>query len=166
MIFMDQFRRAHPHHMHFRTNTPRCRRIKQRASFGKGMAQPSSKTSSGKGKHAATTAASGGNGAAAISSVSVGNEVTDDDAEEEQGEREGGDVDEDEAESGTPAARTRGRSPKKTADQLRRQLNGARAPREQGLKSPTTAPGGKCRNCRVCVVCVTYVSVTCLQSVC
>jgi hypothetical protein len=160
MIFMDQFRRAHPHHMVFKTTTPRCRRIRQRASYGKGMA-PTTKSSStkpsSKGKHAA---ASGGSGAAAISSASVGNEVTDDDAEEEQGEREGGEVDEDDAASGTPAAQTRGRSPKKTADQLRRQLNGGLAPREQGLKSPTTAPGGKCR------AFVTVVYVLCVSHKC
>ena len=80
-----------------------------------------------------------------------------DDASEPDGEGE--EVDE-EATASTPKAR-------KTPDQLRQALNGSRAPRPEGLKSPTTAPAGKCRAllscmCCACRICVSDVIVLCV----
>jgi hypothetical protein len=80
-----------------------------------------------------------------------------DDASEPDGEGE--EVDE-EATVSTPKSR-------KTPDQLRQALNGSRAPRSEGLKSPTTAPGGKCRAllscmCCACRICVSDVIVLCV----
>ena len=137
------------------------------------MAPPSASSSKGKAGARSSAAGAGASKKAATAQATeqaakqvTEGDITDeddtarapeDDASDPNGEGE--DVDE-EATASTPKTR-------KTPDQLRQALNGSRAPRSDGLKSPTTAPGGKCRallSCMSCAcrICVSYVIVLCV----